>query len=149
MCHGSRIDNFKNEYKMFSNFYPCNVQFEGRKYVTVEHAYVASKTKNEMFRKEISELSAENVGLVKRKGKRITLRKDWEMVKLSIMKRLLIQKFSYDKFKKLLISTDDKLIIEGNYWHDNIWGDCYCERCKKIKGKNLLGKMLMDIRNIT
>jgi len=47
---------------------------------------------------------------------------------------------------KLLIATKPHDLIEGNYWHDNIWGDCLCSRCKNIKGQNLLGKILMEVR---
>lgn len=142
------IRQFKDEYEKFSNFYPCTVYFEGRHYPTVEHAYVASKTKDEMFRIKISKLSAKQAGLAKRLGRKVKIRKDWELVKFSIMKRLLMQKFSQHEFKKLLLSTGNKFIIEGNYWHDNIWGDCYCEKCKNITGRNMLGKMLMEIRSL-
>jgi len=32
-------------------------------------------------------------------------------------------------------------------WHDNYWGNCYCFKCKDIKGVNKLGEPLMDIRS--
>ena len=37
-------------------------------------------------------------------------------------------------------------IVETNYHHDNIWGDCTCIGCENIVGQNLLGKLLMEIR---
>ena len=37
-------------------------------------------------------------------------------------------------------------IVEGNYWHDNYWGNCTCDKCKNIEGQNKLGKILMKIR---
>ena len=37
-------------------------------------------------------------------------------------------------------------VVHGNWWHDNYWGNCNCDRCKDIKGQNKLGKMLMDLR---
>ena len=46
----------------------------------------------------------------------------------------------------MLLSTGDVAIIEGNYWHDNFYGQCTCEKCAG-KGKNKLGKLLMDIRS--
>ena len=142
------VRQFKDQYEMFSNFYPCIVYFEGRNYPTTEHAFQAAKSKDEYHRKTISDLPADKAGKAKRLGRKCRLRSDWDLVKLSVMRRLLMQKFSYEEFKKLLISTNDAVIIEGNYWHDNYWGDCYCPKCKDIAGKNNLGKLLMKIRDI-
>jgi ribA/ribD-fused uncharacterized protein len=145
------IDQFKDKYKPFSNFCPCVIYFEGREYPTVEHAFVAAKTKDEEFRKMISKLPAEDAGYAKRLGrnkKKCKLRKDWDIIKIGIMKRLLVQKFNYDEFKLLLLSTGDSILREGNYWHDNYWGDCFCKDCKNIKGLNNLGILLMKIREM-
>lgn len=144
----STIDHFKNDYEKFSNFYPVVVRYEGRSYPSVEHAYVAVKTKNEMFRKMISELPAKDAGKAKNLGRKVKLRPLWDLMKYSVMERLLYQKFSYAEFNELLLSTEDAIIIEGNYWHDNYWGNCYCKKCEKIEGKNKLGKLLMVTRSI-
>ena len=140
------INSFKDEYKKFSNFHPVVILYEGRNYPSVEHAYVAAKTKDEMFRKKVSELQENEAGIAKHMGRKIKLRKNWELIKYSLMKRFLYQKFTRDKFKSLLLSTGNSYIEEGNYWHDNYWGNCYCKKCEKIEGKNKLGKLLMEIR---
>jgi len=142
------VVSFKGDYKKFSNFYPCIVHYEGFNFATVEHAYVAAKTQDRMFRSRIAQLLAEEAGLAKKMGRSCTLRRDWDLMKVSVMYRLLMQKFSYDEFKSLLISTGDVDIIEGNYWHDNFWGNCFCKKCVNIPGKNQLGKLLMKIRRI-
>lgn len=142
------IKQFNKEYAAFSNFYPCAVHFEGLNYPTTEHAFQAAKSKNGMDRRIISELSADQAGEAKRLGRQVVLRKDWSIVNISIMKRLLMQKFSYDNFKELLLSTGDEHIVEGNYWHDNFWGDCYCKKCKDIEGQNNLGKLIMKVREL-
>lgn len=139
---------FKGDYEKFSNFYPVVVHFESRNYPSVEHGFVAAKTTNELFRKRISEMSKDSAGLAKGKGRNVKLRPNWDLMKYSVMKRLLMQKFSYHEFRKLLLSTDDAYIEEGNYWHDNYWGNCSCKKCLNIKGKNMLGKLLMKIRDI-
>jgi hypothetical protein len=92
-------------------------------------------------------LPAEKAGLAKRRGRTGRLRSDWEDVKIDIMYDLLCQKFKQEPFKSKLLETDDAIIIEGNYWHDNVWGDCYCNKCKDTKGENWLGKFIMDIRS--
>jgi len=46
----------------------------------------------------------------------------------------------------MLLATLDAELIEGNAWHDNFWGDCFCEKCRDIEGLNVLGNILMRIR---
>ena len=122
--------------------------FEGRNYPSVEHAFVAAKSKDEMFRKMISELPADKAGVAKQRGRKVKLRSNWDLMKISLMKRFLMQKFSYHEFKSLLLSTGNAYLEEGNYWHDNYWGNCHCKKCKNIEGKNQLGKLLMKVRKI-
>ena len=142
------INSFVGEFEMFSNFFPAIVQLEGLNFPTVEHAYVASKSKEYFFRKLIVELPASKAGLAKRRGRNIRLRGDWSEVKIDIMHDLLCQKFSQEPFKTKLLETNDAKIVEGNHWHDNIWGECFCgDKCKNIEGQNWLGRLLMDIRS--
>ena len=50
------------------------------------------------------------------------------------------------KIKQKLLDTGDKILIEGNNWCDNFWGNCHCEKCRTKTGKNLLGISLMFLR---
>jgi len=142
----NKILYFKDKYKPFSNFFPAKVIFEDITFPTVEHAYVAAKTLNISARRDIAMIPAGEAGKAKRKGRYLVLRTDWEKVKFKIMEDLLRQKFSKEAFKNLLLETKDSVIIEGNYWHDNTWGDCLCSKCQNIPGQNRLGKLLMEIR---
>lgn len=63
------------------------------------------------------------------------------------MRQLLELKFNQPEFREKLLLTQDEDLIEGNWWHDNIWGDCSCPKCKDIPGKNRLGILLMEIRS--
>ena len=62
----------------------------------------------------------------------------------------MVQKFLHPKeilnFKNRLLATGDELLVEGNYWHDNYFGFCYCEKCSQLPKHNQLGKILMRIR---
>ena len=140
------IDNFKDEYNEFSNFYPCVIYHKGLRFESVEHAYVASKSNEYFFWKLISQLPANKAGLAKKRGRSIKLREDWNEIKLELMEELLKKKFEIKKFKEKLLSTGDEHLVEGNYWHDNYWGNCFCKKCKNIEGQNMLGKLLMKIR---
>lgn len=129
-----------------SNFFPYSVTYEGLTYVSVEHAYQAAKTTDENVRKIIQ--ACGSAGAAKRQGKNVKLRDNWDQMKVSIMRELLLQKFDPSSVicSKLLLNTGQAQLIEGNYWHDLIWGQCYCPR-HKWDGTNVLGGMLMDIRN--
>jgi predicted NAD-dependent protein-ADP-ribosyltransferase YbiA (DUF1768 family) len=40
----AKIDIFKYEWEFLSNFYPCEIVWEGITYASTEHAYQAAKT---------------------------------------------------------------------------------------------------------
>ena len=141
------IAEFKDEYEFLSNFYPSPFTVDGIYYPTVEHYFQAMKTLNIGKRKEIA--VASTPGRAKRLGRTVELRPDWEEVKIDVMRNGLAYKFAHHPdLRQKLITTKGKTLIEGNFWHDNTWGDCYCENCKDTKGKNLLGRSLMALRDL-
>ena len=139
------IKRFDGEYEFLSNFYTTEVEYQGDKYPSSEHAFQAAKTDCDVERYEIK--IASTAGKAKRLGRAATLRKSWESEKIAVMAEVLEDKFSEgSKLADRLLATGDAQLIEGNYWHDNFWGDCTCGRCKSIKGENWLGKLLMKRR---
>nr|DAF30604.1 MAG TPA: NADAR protein [Caudoviricetes sp.] len=135
---GNIMDSFKGQYSFLSNFYPVQVEIEGIVYPSVEHAYVAMKTMDIELRKQISLM--ETAGKVKRMGRTLNIRSDWDHIKLPVMFGLLRLKFQKPELKLLLISTGDSHLEEGNWWGDTFWGVC------KGVGENNLGKLLMRVR---
>jgi ribA/ribD-fused uncharacterized protein len=138
------IDCFDGEFAFLSNFYPSPISDGNLIFPTVEHMFQAAKTVNIEEYEEIA--AADTPGRAKRLGRKVTLREDWEEVKDEMMYQALWLKFSIPELREKLLATGDKELIEGNTWHDNTWGDCSCDHCKDIKGKNKLGKLLMQIR---
>jgi ribA/ribD-fused uncharacterized protein len=148
------INNFRGKWFFLSNFYPCLIEHRGIKYPSVEHYYVAMKI-NDMqlingvyytpndFREFISKI--EPASEVKKISKKLKLRNNWDRKKIDFMKWGLKEKFKDEKLSELLLSTGEEDLVEGNWWHDNIWGSCYCYKCGNT-GENLLGKLLMEIR---
>lgn len=139
------IGSFSGEYEFLSNFHKVDVEYEGIIYPTTEHAFQAAKTMDMGERKRIAALKTP--GESKRAGRRVTLRKDWESVKDGIMYDILVKKFSNEDLKKQLLATGDEELVEGTTWHDNYWGNCTCDKCKNIVGRNQLGKTLMRVRD--
>lgn len=136
------ITSFKNDFRFLSNFYPVEIVYDNISYKSTECAYQAQKT---FSIKEKILIASFDSYKSKKYSRKLKLRKDWDNVKLDIMKDLLNIKFNKEPFKTLLINTGSSEIIEGNYWHDNYWGSCTCEKCNN-NGLNHLGKLLMEIR---
>jgi ribA/ribD-fused uncharacterized protein len=138
------INSFSNQYEFMSNFYNAPVTYEGLTYRNNEAAFQAHKLANKEERKKYCEYSPSKA---KFEGRNCNLRKDWENIKYQVMYDIVKAKFSQNEnLRQMLLDTNNEELIEGNWWHDNCWGDCYCERCKDIKGQNNLGKILMKVR---
>lgn len=139
------ITSFRGDYHFLSNFYPSSIRWEDDEYRTIEHAFQAAKTFNPEERLRLRETPSPLV--VKRLGRKVTLRPDWEQVKLDIMADLLRQKFTrYSDLGALLLATGDAEIIEGNTWDDRFYGAVWDETEQRWIGENHLGKILMRIR---
>lgn len=133
------ILGFNGEYRFLSNFISSIVTLDGVEYPTVEHAYQAAKTLDISEREKIKNLS--KAYEVKKVGKKIKTRKDWNEIKINIMYSLVKEKFSrYKDLKESLLATGDAYIEESNSWGDIFWGVCNGE------GRNELGKILMKVR---
>lgn len=132
-----KIDEFRGAYSFLSNFYPCEIEYEGQKYPSTEHAYQAAKTLDLEKRRLLASVPVKQV---KRLGRSLRQRPDWEEVKLRVMWHLILKKFAIPELKEKLLATGDAELIEGNWWGDTFWGVC------KGIGENHLGKILMRAR---
>lgn len=131
------IREFRGEYQWLSNFVEVPIELDSVLYPSVEHAYQAAKT---LIRKERLRFLNCSAAEAKKKGKTVTLRSDWETIRLSLMEKLCRQKYQQEPFRTKLLETGDCLIEENNYWNDTFWGIC------RGTGMNHLGKIIMKIR---
>lgn len=135
------IDYFSGEYAFLSNFYPCKA-FDGK---SVEHHYQAAKSDDPSDKAAI--VGTFSPGHAKKLGKNLWLtRLDWDDVKFGIMQDLIRRKFSDPELAQKLVATGDAELVEGNAWHDNYWGRCFCAKCSQGPASNHLGRILMDLR---
>jgi ribA/ribD-fused uncharacterized protein len=143
------IESFTGRWRFLSNFYPVEIQYKGIKYPSVENFYVAMKIKEDqvinnkfMTLSDCQELISKikNPSEVKKLGKSLKVRKDWDEIKLKIMEWGVNEKFKNIDLAKMLLETGDEQLVEGNWWGDVYWGIC------NGKGENNLGKILMKIR---
>lgn len=134
------IAKFDGDYAFLSNFYSHTFRYKNKTYRTAEHAYQAAKCANRYDALRIKQ--APTPVAAKRLGRRVYLREDWELVKFSIMREIVLAKFtSTNELRRLLLSTGDQELIEGNWWGDRFWGVC------EGRGENNLGKILMEVRS--
>jgi ribA/ribD-fused uncharacterized protein len=160
-----RIGYFKGPWGFLSNFYPVSVKLwieavpyaherpgaTVEEYASVEHAYQAAKFLDAAIREKfrfpgLAPGQAKTFAYsLKQKGK---VRVDWELESLTVMRELLIQKFRYSILRRKLLSTFGAELVEGNFWHDNFYGNCVCDECADIPGLNHLGRLLMELRKL-
>ena len=132
------ISGFQKEYRFLSNFVPAKVIYDDVEYFSVEVAFQAAKTLNIADRLPFQHCTSAQA---KRLGRQLTLQGNWHNLQISVMYKLVLQKFSQPHFKKLLLATNKSLLVEENYWNDRFWGVC------KGVGRNYLGRILMLVRH--
>lgn len=134
------IDSFSGDYAFLSNFYPAELEFGGFLFPTSEHAYQAAKSDDINVWMRIQKLPFP--GQAKKLGRNIKVVKDWDKIKINVMRKVLNNKFRDNPdLLKMLRDTGDALLIEGNTWGDRFWGLC------NGQGLNHLGNLLMEIRD--
>lgn len=114
------------------------IEYEEVNFPSVEHAYQAAKCQDYTMRWNVA--MQPTPGWAKIWGRKVTLRPDWESIKLQVMLDLVRIKFAVPELRAKLLATGDAELIEGNYWGDRFWGVC------KGVGENHLGKILMQVR---
>ena len=130
-----------DEFGEFSNFARYPIKVKGKKWPTSEHYFQAMKFHNikdqDSIRKTKTPMEAARSGRDRKKK----LRRDWESVKDNVMREAVLAKFEqHKKLAELLLSTGSAKLIEHTE-NDSYWGDGGNGR-----GKNMLGKILMEVR---
>ena len=136
-----RFYSAADEYGEFSNFAEYSVTIKKKRWPTSEHYFQAQKFKDkkdqEAIRKANSPMLAARMG----RDRKRNLRRDWESSKVNVMREAVLSKFTqHEDLRELLLSTGDARIVEHTE-NDDYWGDGGNGR-----GKNMLGRILMDVR---
>lgn len=129
-----------------ATIYPLKIN--GINIKTSEALYQACRFPNlpEIQRKIIEEKSPMTVKMIS-SGNKKRSRHDWDAVRLKVMKWCINVKLAQNfvSFGSLLNQTGLKNIVE-NSAKDNFWGSVPNEDETVFKGKNALGRLLMDLR---
>jgi ribA/ribD-fused uncharacterized protein len=125
-----------NSYFEFSNSYESSFELDGKWWRTVEHYFQAKKTLNNNDQELIR--LASSVSYVRKIGKVVKVREDWEDVKEDFMYRALRAKFTQNSNLKIMLLATGSLKLGENSPNEFYWG---------CRGKNRLGELLMRLRD--
>ena len=133
----------RNQWGVFSNFYLAEIKIGGKRYPSSEHYFQSQKfvTTDPRYAEEIRQAATPGDAARLGRDRKYPLRRDWESVKDNVMRIALRAKFTgYPALQDLLLSTGEEQLIEhterDSYWADGGDGS----------GKNMLGKLLMELR---
>jgi N-glycosidase YbiA len=128
-------------YGELSNFAHYPIKLKNKVWQTTEHYFQAMKFESKEYQDKIrhagSPMKAAELG----RSRKERILKNWDNLRLTIMYDAVKAKFTqHVELKQLLMATKNAQIIEHTE-NDNYWGDG-----GDGKGENMLGKILMKIR---
>ena len=130
-----------DELGQFSNFAPFPIRVDGELWPTSEHYFQAQKFEDKAYRQKIQMAKTPMLAARLGRDRKQKLRRDWESVKVSVMRTAVLAKFAqHEDLGKLLLATGDAKIVEHTE-NDDYWGDG-----GDGSGKNMLGRILMEVR---
>lgn len=109
-----------------------------------EHGFQALKTLDREEQARV--LAAATPQEAKREGRAVTMREDWLTYRNVAMWEVIDAKFDRGYLAWALVATEQELLVETNYWHDQYWGSCYCAKHEAVDGENVLGSLLVEKR---
>lgn len=162
MDNDNQVFFYEQEFYVLSNFSAFSIEYLGLVFSTSEHLYHAHKFFPEEGFTSIKEIvlqnnkheklntqfkiyyarSAHDAYKLGQENKEYR-RKDWDEVKVGIMKDILIMKVQQHPYVlQKLLETGDRELIEDS-WRDPYWG-----WGPNKDGLNMLGKLWMEVREM-
>jgi len=143
-----RITLFKQENKFLNLYHQHPFEYKDAVYGSILHAYFSIiDVNNKEIYNCISQAKHPNASMI---IEEIAKKGGYYITDFNLLKEIVKAKFSHkwnDTIRCDLLSTKSKMLINMNNRHDNILGYCYCKECKDIEKQNILGKILMEVRN--
>jgi N-glycosidase YbiA len=131
----------RDAYGCFSNFSAHPIELKGKRWPTSEHYFQAQKFAGTEHEEQVRLTKTPKQAAEMGRDRSRPLREDWEQVKDDVMREVVRQKFlTHQDIQKVLLGTGEEELIEATTY-DYYWG---CGT--KKTGKNMLGKILMEIR---
>jgi N-glycosidase YbiA len=145
MAEAAGVVNFYSvgdEFGEFSNFAPYSITLDRQRWPTTEHYFQAQKFEEAAYRQKIRAANSPTIAARLGRNRKQKLRRDWESVKVGVMRAAVLAKFTqHAELRALLLSTGDATLVEHTE-NDDYWGDGW-----DGSGKNMLGRILMQVRD--
>ena len=132
-----------DKYGYLTNFSRHGFHLDGKHWPTVEHYFQAQKFSGTEYEERVRRATTPREAKRLGNDRSRPLRSDWGQVKDDVMKRAIMSKFeAHDEIRGLLLGTGDEELVEDAP-RDYYWG-CGADGT----GKNMLGKILMEVRSV-
>lgn len=135
---------YEQDCYVLSNVSAFNLRWRGHRFATSEQAYHWEKfcgIEPKVAWKVMDAPSAHEAFKIAEQYKHCR-RPDWDEVKVDIMRGIIRAKFDQHEYvRRKLLATGDRELIEDS-WRDDFWG-----WGPNRDGKNMLGRLWMDLRN--
>ena len=130
------------DHEYMSNFAHYAITIDGIEYKTTEHYFQSKKFEGTSYETKVRKASGAMEAARLGRDRSFPLRKDWEQVKDDVMRVAVEAKFRQHRgLAKKLLETGTATLVEhtvkDSYWANGGNG----------KGKNMLGKILMEVRS--
>ena len=102
-----------DDYGEFSNFAAFPITLQGKRWPTSEHYFQGQKFQNPAHREEIRKAKSPMIAARLGRDRKKKLRRDWESVKVGVMRAALVGKFTqHEDLTTPLLETDDSKLVE-------------------------------------
>lgn len=145
---------FKGEDDILSNFHKCNMEWNGQKYASLEHAYQAEKASINGRPDIAEEIRQANKAVdAKYLARKVYTAKLWEESNEKLMYEMLLEKVKQNKeVQEELMKSEGEIIAEcvpnQMHWSCGLSKEAATHTDpEKWPGRNILGRMWIKIRN--
>lgn len=133
---------YEQDFYVLSNFSAFTLSWAGKEFQTSEAAYHWEKfPKNPLIRASVWMAPSAHEAFKVAEREKTHRRADWDDVKVDIMRDILRAKANQHEYvRRKLLATGERELIEDS-WRDDFWG-----WGENRDGKNMLGKLWMEVR---
>lgn len=130
------------DYKNFCTNSEHPFLFNGHIYKTIDHFIQSEQFRDEKIKALVRESKTSDEAIMLGKVKIFDRRSDWKLIRCHAMRHALLAKFSqHPELAIKLVNTGNIILLSNS--RDLFWG-----RGSLNNGKNMLGRMLIDVRVI-